>query len=596
MYVEQRNPDGREWRHETGASQSRASLGRDHLARRCRARRRRGLGRRNPFEGRPHHQGPHERRPTAWPRCRTIEPDSHSKKQIVFVDEEKSRIFFSRRQIQAVRPDSGGGEEQFNVPQPSMKRVGKVAVVGQITKDQPFDEFGRKLVEMGTGKGPLKIVLAITEITPQYIKVEALNYKWEMQMATSTLPTQTLGAILHRQIAKLPAPRQIEGWKRIIRLYLQADRCEDAMRELLQLLKDYPNDTELAAALASTKRQLRQMMAERLLSELKLRRDGGQHELVEGFLDKFPSDDVAGKILQEVREIIQQYQTLRAHRTQVVKECNALVAEVQKQGKWQGLQRFAKELDKDLSIDALPRMVAYLQARGDSDVTAENKLALAMSGWLMGADSATRDLSRAASAYRVRGLAQRYLAAATKPERNRLYSELAAEEAASAKALADLLANMPPPFPLPEPLDEAMPGYYKLEVAALPGHAPAAYYLQLPPEYNPYRRYPMIVTLHGLTSNAEQQIDWWAGAWSNGKRLGQATRHGYIVLSPDWTVQHQHEYEFSAREHAVVLASHPRRLPPVRHRHRPRLPLRPLAWAATPPGTSGWPIRTCGRA
>jgi len=39
----------------------------------------------------------------------------------------------------------------------------------------------------------------------------------------------------------------------------------------------------------------------------------------------------------------------------------------------------------------------------------------------------------------------------------------------------------------------------------------------------------------------------------SGMRLGQATRHGYIVIAPQWTREHQRQYEFSAREHAAVL-------------------------------------------
>ena len=34
---------------------------------------------------------------------------------------------------------------------------------------------------------------------------------------------------------------------------------------------------------------------------------------------------------------------------------------------------------------------------------------------------------------------------------------------------------------------------------------------------------------------------------------GQATRHGYIVLAPDWAGEHQEQYHYSAREHAMVL-------------------------------------------
>jgi pimeloyl-ACP methyl ester carboxylesterase len=40
-----------------------------------------------------------------------------------------------------------------------------------------------------------------------------------------------------------------------------------------------------------------------------------------------------------------------------------------------------------------------------------------------------------------------------------------------------------------------------------------------------------------------------------GMRTGQATRRGYIVISPEWTRPHQASYEFSPREHDVVLRS-----------------------------------------
>jgi len=81
------------------------------------------------------------------------------------------------------------------------------------------------------------------------------------------------------------------------------------------------------------------------------------------------------------------------------------------------------------------------------------------------------------------------------------------------------------------------------------------YWVQTPPEYDPYRRYPCIVTLNGAATTPLQQIDWWAGGYSPEAktRFGQATRHGYIVIAPIWSREHQRAYEFSAREHATVL-------------------------------------------
>ena len=40
-----------------------------------------------------------------------------------------------------------------------------------------------------------------------------------------------------------------------------------------------------------------------------------------------------------------------------------------------------------------------------------------------------------------------------------------------------------------------------------------------------------------------------------GMRLGQATRHGYIVIAPVWTKPQQFQYEYSAREHAAVIGA-----------------------------------------
>jgi predicted esterase len=52
-------------------------------------------------------------------------------------------------------------------------------------------------------------------------------------------------------------------------------------------------------------------------------------------------------------------------------------------------------------------------------------------------------------------------------------------------------------------------------------------------------------------------MNWWTGSYDEklNMRLGQATRHGYIVIAPQWFREDQKEYEFSSREHAAVLAS-----------------------------------------
>ena len=114
----------------------------------------------------------------------------------------------------------------------------------------------------------------------------------------------------------------------------------------------------------------------------------------------------------------------------------------------------------------------------------------------------------------------------------RQLQSLLAEAAAKPEMLAALAAHMTPPYPLPESIDENIPGYSKLEVGVLPGQPDATYYVQLPPEYNPQRRYPMIVSLHGIGHDPTMQIEWWAGEHEAGRPAGPArARRGDTDIS-----------------------------------------------------------------
>jgi predicted esterase/tetratricopeptide (TPR) repeat protein len=476
-------------------------------------------------------------------------------KTIVFTDDNLRRTFVPRMQVADVRPDViGPPEEKFRIKQQTPHGAKTVRSVGAPAGPvEPWDDWGRRIFPMATAdKGVLKVIQAITEVTPQWVKVEGLNYNWDMRMATSSIPHETLHKILWRQID----PQDIEQRKKIARFYLQCERYEDARQVLQDIVRDFPNQADLKQQLQPTIQSLRKMGAERILSELKLRRAAGQHQRVQALLKKFPSEDIAGDILQAVREMIVEYDTAETTRATVLKEVAALLARTAAGSvAGQDAARLQKEIAAELNIDTLPRMAAFLQNVNDPQMKADDKVALALSGWLLGPDHAIPQISTALSACRVRQVARQYLTEGMKVGRGKLLELLPSEESASAAILANLLAEMKPPFELPEEVDPQKPGYYRLEVATVSREAPVAYYVQLPPEYNPYRRYPMIVALHDAGLNAELEVDWWAGEWSAQGRLGQATRQGYIVLAPEWTVEHQAQYQFSAREHTAVLAS-----------------------------------------
>jgi acetyl esterase/lipase len=200
-------------------------------------------------------------------------------------------------------------------------------------------------------------------------------------------------------------------------------------------------------------------------------------------------------------------------------------------------------------------MAAFREMAGDAGIPPQDKLALAVSGWLLDSKGATTRLSTALSLVRMRDLIRRYMTAPQQVARSAILRAFGSEEGANPALVARLLANMKPPVETPAPQGGDAQSY-ELEVPGQADAPPVRYLVQLPPEYDPHRRYPAVVSLHGAGMSPQQQIDWWAGPVTKGGwRAGQASRQGYIVIAPAWAAEHQKRYLFSAHEHAAVLDS-----------------------------------------
>ncbi|HUY36461.1 MAG TPA: peptidase [Pirellulales bacterium] len=476
---------------------------------------------------------------------------------IVLIDDDLRRIFLPKSLVrEAGRPDAGPALVRFNVAQRATRNGGKVAQLGAFLAVAPWDEWGRRTVTMNAGGQPISVVQGITLITPQWTKVEALqqagtkNFIWDMRIATSAIPPDTLRKILARQIDAT----KIDDRLKLVRLLLQSERYEDSQQELERVISDFPESEKQFAPIL---RELRQASARRMLSEINLRRRAGQHQLADDWLlqwrNNFADAGVAGEILKAVEQAIEASRRERDLRAEIVKRLGADVAALAAGDAGQGrrLMRVVNEISTDLTINSLGRMAAFLQFAGAPDI--EEKVALAVSGWLVGTNDAVRKLPVALSLFETRDLVRRYLAEPVRARRKEILLELDAQEGATPELVAKLLAHMRPPLPIPEP-DQERPGFFELQVDAVADEPPLTYYVQLPPEYDPYRRYPTIITLRGAATTPEQQIEWWAGPWSAGPmRLGQASRHGYIVIAPAWATREQSGYQFSDAEHAAVL-------------------------------------------
>src|SRR5262249_60427232 len=111
-------------------------------------------------------------------------------------------------------------------------------------------------------------------------------------------------------------------------------------------------------------------------------------------------------------------------------------------------------------------------------------------------------------------------------------------------------------LPPSAPYDKIYTEVQKLDIDVPDGQT-RAYYVQLPPDYHPYRSYPVLLAVHRAREKPAEMIQ---------RFTELAAHYGFIVAAPIWGKGLQPSYNYPPHEHAMVL--HPlRHLPLPFHAH-----------------------------
>lgn len=472
---------------------------------------------------------------------------------ILLVDDGLRRTYVSRMQdVREVLEQEQQRQVKIRVWQNVADHGAGLVSVGPSLAVEPFDAFGRRTFRMQSPAGPLAVIQGITEITPGYCRVEGLigarrPIKWDMRLATSSIPRDQLSRILHQTVDKT----SFESRLQIVQLYLQAERFPDAAKELATIIKDFPDQQGLKENL----KQLRQQGARSILKEVELWRAAGQHEKVQALLPRFPAEGVAGETLQQVREVIDEYEQLAQRKKIFLDRFASEIEKIDDPVHQELVRDVYAEMKAELTFNTLNRGASFLQLVDDDSIDAESKAALAMSGWLLGSTEAIDSFAIAASLLEVRNKVLEYLREPEAASRSTLLAEIRDLEGGTPQRVAQLLKLVKPPEPLPQG-SERGPRCFEIGAELSAPGGLVRYLVQLPPGYDPLRSYPTIVTLNGQGYKPALQLDYWAGGPApNVGRRGQAMRHGYIVIAVDWLAPHQVSYNYSLREHQAVLGA-----------------------------------------
>ncbi|MCH5375370.1 MAG: hypothetical protein JJ992_15470 [Planctomycetes bacterium] len=458
-------------------------------------------------------------------------------KPVWLVDDGMRRNFLSKRIAEDVNYDADLGKyETFKVEhvgkQPGYQQIDQLGAVKTIS---PLNEFGRQAVEVQTPAGPKKIVLMITEINPHYVKWEADKLKWEFAQSTTSIPDEVLRAILYRTID----PNDEVARMSIARFYLQTRQFHYSLRELFLIKQQFPNVKQQVEEMEG---ELMTVWANQLLSDLEHRRDAGQHQLAslatEEMFRVIPN--LQPEVSQKVRDIQAEEAKLKREMEDALLLLGDYQAQLSDPSLKEQVNTVRMMIVTTLDKEAVPRLRPFLNLHNDDSLGVEEKLALAFSGWILGAANANTDLENTLRQWDARDLILKYLRNTDPSQTVNLLDQSASAEGVSPITLVPLLEHLPAVVDTPGLASTTMTMTgQSLELETFEHRtnvAPVKYSAALPIEYSPHHSYPLIVELRPPSVSREKLILWWKP---------QAVRRGYVLIAPEYLAPGATEYDYS---------------------------------------------------
>jgi len=457
----------------------------------------------------------------------------------------------SKVRLPIVSDATFSGLEVFKLEQPLLVHAGAMPKEVVAVKAGGWNEKGRRpFAYEGSRPGKVfRMEQAINEMGPYLVKIRGVDGFWQGQLATNQVPREVVMGILARVDQKDRNERI-----RVARFLIQAGWFAEARNELGRILKDFPDDADLRDRVGAARASVSQLAAVQVKVAIDRCRLARQPREAASLVKTFPFKDVNAELDAQVRELGRTDGAQAVSDKYLADDLKALAARLptHAQADWKapllevlGALREAPEAVRD-------RFNGWQKALADGRKPAESvQFALAMSGYVVGADAAVEDLSAARVLWTERDQVRDYLASRDEGARadllGRLERSFGTEAAGSSPSgkldtVTRLALRMPPPLHR-DAEGPAADGAKIHRVADDENAEPTEYAVFLPPEYHPLRSYPAVVALHD-GGGPQEAIHWWSG---------QAAKRGYIVIAPEYLMPDKGvEYHFSKGEHAAV--------------------------------------------
>lgn len=467
------------------------------------------------------------------------------------VDDGARRIVFSTRQVAQAQPDPPDREswETFTLKPPLFRTEFSPGL--RMVKVEQTEEWSpegiRKitLVNDLPGAGTRTFEQCVVHLNPHYLRVSARRVRWDAFYLTSEFDTPTLKQIARHALSRLAQPPgKREELLTLHRFLRQAGRLAEAEATLKQLFKEFPEEESALAPQVDALR--RQILRERVdAAELAVR--AGQYQRADELLADFPRDSADKADATRAEALQTRLRELQGKVDACRKQVEAIVGLVKDQMLLREWSDAIAEIRAGIHPDTMSRLEPFLvqalqEARRESQGqprrhSAEELLALAVSGWVLGNAGAETDVDSVRNLWKTRTFLLDYLRTPDEKARSRMLDEYTRGETPPTDLLTQLIQLLPPP----QKPEQAVPEVTEMRTA---DGKRSPYTLQVPPEYHPHRAYPLLLVLPNVREKPGEAVARWRD---------HAARHGYLVVAPHWTDMFQERYHGSDEEQQAVL-------------------------------------------
>lgn len=477
---------------------------------------------------------------------------------MIFVDDNVRRIFFPTGQLHEVLEKADDKNPLALVRYKASNPPDMILPGWTFEKVTPWDDKWVRwfTVSTTTSKNKLEIEQRILFMTPQSLRIQTRKYNWDMFYFTKEIGPESardLVAKFHDDRSKksLSEPERMFETAKFL---FQAGWLREADKELDDLTAKHSGQTELVKTLRDTIYKVR---AEQCVEEIERAYKVGQHRQAQFKIAAFQKENLGSLVSEKSQLSVQDLKNKYDEQAEKLARITIYLKDFPKRFAGEDLSYWtdaAGIMLSELNEDTVPKLALFLDfATQHAREIAENKkttqtteqvLALAVTGWMLGAAAAEPDIKAARLLWAGRKMMLEYMTTGKSDVRARLLESFVRQHDPSADIVARLVRMLPPVAPYA--LDKINGDQIKLGVD-LPDASEGTYLVQLPPGYHHQRQYPVLMLLHSHREKAGPMM----------QRLAPlAAQHGYILAAPLWEGDAASPaYRFTPNEHAIVLDS-----------------------------------------